>query len=1147
MVSRHAFALAACGLSLGVSFGQIRTRSRVPIINQPPAAIQKTPVTAAHKADLLNLVSNAALPPITLMAATAISNGKSEVRLRWLFTEGWIPDGRGFNVYKIVGGTKTGPLNPTPLNADERKFQPVLNRLSRLGSPTAGASQYTLLKAFQTAKQAVPGDRKTAFSFSPRSTVAVNPAGPSFSALKLRISQLSSKSEPGVPMSHALQTAFESSELRPYADKLGVSIESRTLRLQKEFPGSASISKGVQRAGSPALQVGGATMRGLQNRAPTLGALSTGGGAPVMHTMMATSFRSDPIRDARAALVVGTLTLPNVADAMGLSFTDTGVANGQPIQYVLDFVPATGAPMDIATTALTVGADPQPPTPEGLDGTQVGVNKVWLYWKPPTPDVVDKLVLPSYRVFRVDGTNPSGVEISGNPVLKSTQPSLDNPSEQVEPLFSFEDGEAPVGSVTYKVFTQDAFGRLSAEPATVAVNVQDWETPKPVGEVKAKANDAGAPVVYWEDSATPGSTYRIYRYDLDRQAKEQANYRPDVAADMIEGEATLVASGRSMNGLLAMQGGKLTPYMNKLPKTSQKASSKFDRSVLGKPFKSFTDAAAPKDKYYRYLVTAVFTRNKRDSEGHLSGSVGAPYLTPPPAPQGLTGTFELLPKRFFRAIRRNGRLFNATPNDSIQMTPTLRPVGGGPIERIHLYRSAESAAQLKRAPILQRTGGLNAKTNSLHAFANIPKVEYACNAALAWQPIVGPGAPFTYKVYRYPVEQGDFTRFIKQSSEIFKQSTSLKLLLGAQGASKSIDTQKHVLSQSAPKVGVTTNKLSRLPLSKSTVGSAVARQFAEKVGSTPAAIAQTSATSVKDGFTASPVGQDVDYLVVPVNQWGVEGPGAKVRVHLKPTLAPTVPTLIEAMANDAQPDQGKLSVLPNPEGEEVTKYIVLRKSLPAPEKKSPPSKFLRRTLTKVSGPATSSSTLNRFSARSMPGAGQQSSQGAAKFSVSNSSLALAGVFEAMSTYLPVPDGSVDVKTDGTMVQIIDKSTKPNSYYAYRVIAVNSTNMQSGESGFLEVATRLGSLPAPTLGTPAFNKNGVAVPVTSPIMGSLILERAQTVDGTDTEFIQIGSSSSASPLVDRTVIAGQTYKYRVRMFSDSIASPPSAVVTVVYTP
>src|SRR2546421_4831411 len=62
-----------------------------------------------------------------LKAATATVNGKTEVRLRWMVTDGWISAGRGFNVYRVENGKRTGPLNgAAPITVHEEMAPAIL-------------------------------------------------------------------------------------------------------------------------------------------------------------------------------------------------------------------------------------------------------------------------------------------------------------------------------------------------------------------------------------------------------------------------------------------------------------------------------------------------------------------------------------------------------------------------------------------------------------------------------------------------------------------------------------------------------------------------------------------------------------------------------------------------------------------------------------------------------------------------------------------------------------------------------------------------------------------------------------------------------------------------------------------------------------
>ncbi len=1196
MVKHKAFVMACCVCMAGISaFGQVRSTTTQRILPKTTTISQVAKPLAP-----ITITTNAAIPPMTLKAVTATTNGKTEVRLRWLVNEGWLPDGKGFNVFKVVGGTKIGPLNPAPIAVDERKLQPAAAaaristskamKLAPVAAAQATAPTTTLLDVLHTARTSMPGvERRTLFSFNKHAPVTL--AASSFAQLKTHIGKYSSAKQLGSPMSNVLQSAFDAPELKAYSTKLGLSSEFRKRSLASRFPGATQQRKVIgNELGSARSPLGGVLIP-IDSKARSSSVLTPTKTQPIsvptMHTLMATGSNTDDVRNARATLILGALTDANVADGLGLAFTDTTATNGQQAQYVLSFVPASGAPVDVATADLTVGSDPQPQAPTGLDGTQIGVNHVALYWNPAPDAMSQALILPSYRVMRFDAAEPSGVLLSAHPVLKSSIAASDNPNEQVEPLFSYEDNTAPLGPVTYKVTMLDGFGRESATAASVVVNVEDWATPTAVALVKAQLNADKLPQILWTASKSSDAKYRVYRVDV---AKVQSpNYKPElVTPDLIDGNRIMAETeGRSLRGVEAsLQATSRipasqvvqSPISKVLQSPTAKANEKVNLHALGlEPYQSIVDTAAPRDHYYRYIVTAAFVRNQRDSEARQSSQIGVPYLTPPQTPAALKGVFEPVPKVFKRVVRHLGKLYqlpaSATP------LGTAGPIGVGPgplinkVQTLKMISPAQSRTKMptsiKTETSLQ-TSPTAARARSLFKFPVLPTPDYACYAALSWQPVSGPGAPFTYRVYRIPAPSAAASP-IRRYSKAIPVTTADKMFTLAMGAGKGVAIDAppaaKALSLQKPAGTVTT---SRAPVLQSvgkpnlitTMVSEKARHYAAAalLVNPPVLVTETSSTSAKDGHMPSPIGQDVDYIVVPKNQWGVEGEPAKVTVHLKPTVAPSIPTLISAMPNPEQPDQVLMTVIASPDAEEVTKYVVLRKPLPDPPAKTRNTKFTSRSAPAVPDTISKASRITAVSTKTaaagtlrpqtmeipgvqkLPVSAIPASRMSSQVFSTRDTAQMSALLETLATFQPVPDASLTLMPEPGFVHVLDKSTSPNKHYAYRVIAVNSNNLQSTESGYLEAATRLGSIPAPTIGEAVVTADGVTIPVQGAVAGTLVLERAQTVGGTDTDFIQILGPVSGA-LTDRTVMKGQTYKYRVRQFSaDGLVSAPSRVIT-----
>jgi hypothetical protein len=1133
---------------------------------------------------------------MVLRAATAYVGGGVEVRLRWLMTEGWIPEGRGFNVYKIVNGVRQGPLNPSPLLSSEQRLtnggggnQSIRRMMltmppSRIGGvtkfggtsspgptkigggnisfggggvPLVGPSkQDLLLNLYRTARQVPPGvDRKELFQFLKAPSYVVQPAGPAFKLLKAQINQyVTSKPNAFLPINRALRASLDSSLVKPYATKLGLTTEMRRKLTQSDlsqYRGPGGVNQVVPFNRNPEI-FKNQTFTPFMRPTTRTSQISTG---PTMHTMMAID-NKEPVKRARTILAVGALTSPSIADGLGLSFTDTQVQRGSSVEYVLSFVRSGGDSIDVANATLAVGSDTQPTSPSGLDATQIGPNAVALYWSPVDEAVSQQLMLPSYRIVRVDSIHPDGIDVNGQPVLKSAQLAVDGSGQMVEPLFSFQDLQAPVGPVTYRVTMLDAFGRESSAPATVSLTVGDWATPSPVTKVKVQLTSDKMPQVLWTASSDPDCKYRIYRADPGLMAAQGSSYTPTLIADMVAG-TPIFAKGKPLSGLLAMNG----PQIPRQRRFQNIDIIQKDRLVTGlglETYLSYVDASAVRDRYYRYIVTAVYPRNGRDSESRLSESIGVPLLAGPPSPTGLAAKFSILNK-LRRSSANYGRLYNfaVAPEEItlVHLPPkfTFSPKVTSPTTRSRFVSSQE--------------------TKFWGNVPQLPTPNYAAQINLTWRAPTGPGAPFTYRVFRQVQPQA-------QESLRFKVLTDVKLdpvikslgnmfsspgtpgtapsngklspgLMPRQTSSNML-RQQSIFNVPPVRFGTTTSPAPPRGGGVSKIGTIDIIQngggnIRFLTGNEPTLVGETTQTTINDGFLSAAVGQDVEYTVIAKNQWGIESDPVRIMAHAGPSLPPSVPTLVSATPNPARPDQAMLTVTANPLGEEVSQYVVLRKSMP------PPARNEKRTIW--------SSRLKHASlATSMANNKLQPTQ--AKLQVIRTPLItaptsrppmngglspglLGSVLVELSDYTPVASNALTVVPDGGLMHIIDSSTQPDAYYSYRVEAVNSSGLQSDQSGYMDTGTRLASLPAPVLGAPSKSPDGITLNVAGIGSNLVIVERAVSVNGVDTEFIQVLGPASA-PLLDRTVLSGQTYKYQVRTVSPSgISSPLSNTITVTY--
>src|SRR5207237_5481835 len=166
-------------------------------------------------------------------------------------------------------------------------------------------------------------------------------------------------------------------------------------------------------------------------------------------------------------------------------------------------------------------------------------------------------------------------------------------------------------------------------PASADFTMEDWFTPRPVPQVNAelRGNDV---VVSWITFADPAIQYRVYRIDNEDPAQrpELVTQQPTAGTPMVQpatpkqAQAMTAATARfqasaarsiQQRGLLDAL--RMDKVMVKIP------PPKIFTLPQPPPWVTFTDVNAPKDHYYRYVVTAIFTRNNRDSAASPSSLV----------------------------------------------------------------------------------------------------------------------------------------------------------------------------------------------------------------------------------------------------------------------------------------------------------------------------------------------------------------------------------------------------------------------------------------------------------------------------------------------------------------------------------------------
>ncbi len=998
--------------------------------------------------------------PYLFRAATATVGGKPEVRLRWQVTEGWIPDGRGFNVYRVEGGRRIGPLNggaPISVHPELASPPPAARRvrIGGAGPVSAAGSALDFRATLALARQSVPGaTQRELFQMLPQGRPVAS-ASAVFDAMAAKIRALRSMPGPALPPAAFRQQVLEEPVVRDYVRRiLGV-------------------------------RVGGAA-----------------GPAARMPMRLAAGSREAQIasiRRARTTLLVGALTHDDLGQALGLRYTDSAVVPGATYHYVLAFVDPAGKESEVAHTDLVAGHDAQPVAPEGLKATQLDADTVALYWNHPTVQQQNDLLLPSYRVLRVDPHSPMGTPLNDKPLLDSALHSgAPGSGEVLEPYIKFRDGAAPVGALTYRVTMVDAFGRESA-PASVAVTVADWHTPAPPVHVYT-ALPAGAPgpVVEWTAAPNPDALYRIYRIDTE-QALRGADRPQLITAAPTHGDPV------------------------KRPVVGKGARAEHaDVADL-----SFTDAAAPPDHYYRYLVTAVYARNGLDSSPTISPVVGVPLAAPPASPTGLTSRF------------------TAGPSSPVEIRP-------GETSLPHVGLSTGRAGALHLQARTRRVASIQPAV-PVHAEAEPPR--FGGLLTLSWNHSSEPGQPFTYRVYR-------------QLQEL-PHPAIVSAPLAVAGI-PIVSLKNRAVSSAAgirPAAGGRTSAAPPAAPSVARISSAAMRTVLNAAAATHSTgNAVTLVGEVKDATTIVdhlPPAQSLPYRywVVPVTRWGVEGKPAQFDVRIEPTLDPTAPGLVSAGPDPDHRDHILLTIHANLQDEDVVKYHVYRFEV------APLFTYAPDSSTHTAGGGTGKLPTTAGSQEEADEQQQQADAWAKKHprrviavesamellareklagDLSPASKTLVSQLQTFSNYkeIVIPGklpAVVDHPETAGETQMVDTTVEPLHDYAYRIVAENSRGLLSPPSDYLDARPDKISAAPPDLKLSSVSSRSALLGVFAE-HGLTVLERA--VGGGP--FVTLEGPSALSFVVDATVIPGRTYHYRARTldYFGNVSEPSAEVVVSV---
>jgi hypothetical protein len=863
--------------------------------------------------------------------------------------------------------------------------------------------------------------------------------------------------------------------------------------------------------------------------------------------------------NTKGQVLVQALVNPELSAKLGLSFTDTAVAEGQAITYTLRAVDANGSEdhNPIAEAKIVVSANAvRPPPPVDLDGFQLDQSTADLHWEAPTGADQSSLGLVSYRIVRVDTQNANGVTVNSSPVLIASQETVSG--EHVAVPTTFRDSAAPLGSVTYHVFSEDAFGRES-EPASLTLNMADLRVPNAVTHVVARLDQpnymmvAGSlkqnqviHVFFGGDLMTLhlATGYHVFRTDADlgpssttelttgpisgTPAPQQALHLQDLI-DLFGLQQVLSAGGASMR--TTYNSTPQTQWLAKYgPQTITQIQPSPALSTMAGHVLMVDDPSPALDHYFSYSVTAEYTQVGRQSLPRPSRNVGVPLLVPPPRPAAPQGAFTLEQGNF-------GYLDPSSGN------PTTGPSG---------MKAGASTIKALAAKVLPSTKRLTTKRFALDEshFTHASTGIVGGSVSLTWQSVT------QTKAMRYAVYRASATGMFLTANAGPPPSTG-------PGASLHVS---------------------------STLAGGATYQFYFNAPNIPPAnwvkLTETSKLAYLD-VTPRSHAQVFAYRVVAINRWGIASEvSPQLRVTLKATLPPSVP----AVAAIGASDNGGVNVVwtPNSSEEQVNQYAILRvptitllDELLGANAPVAQARVLRKPKVDIAGGLGSSQiatgpraihslqTLKKFGvslkvseASILQGLIAQSNVGGRKTTVvggggtnaSTNLKAISTAIASLNSYEVV--GTVKGVDPASTAQITynDATAQPEVEYLYRVVAICTDNIASDGSIPTDGMAMKVKADPPTAVTPSFDTSSRSAKLswTAPSSGagSYFVTR-QAVTGTTPTgpVLNLGVLTGSPPpttLADPYVRTGQSYIYSV-MATDSLGHVSVVVQSAVLGP
>ncbi|TVQ11473.1 MAG: hypothetical protein EA364_10420 [Balneolaceae bacterium] len=271
------------------------------------------------------------------------------------------------------------------------------------------------------------------------------------------------------------------------------------------------------------------------------------------------------------------LAYPQIAQALGRLYIDKEPVTGQRVAYRFVWVDIDGEPTGLVTEGNLILQPHTIPAPTNLEATRTG-SVLRLAWNYPqmTREMVDRVI--KFGVQMKSDSQESYQPVGDSNILRQSGTNRFEAIIPVDPALSSADFVVVAIDITGR-------GRTASEETTIVL--RDVSPPSPVIEVYSLLTDDGHVRLSWAVSPEPFvAGYHIDRFDSD------------------DGSRTRITE-----------------------------------SLIGLLNNTFTDITASEGRSYQYYITAVSESGIESGRGNPA-IIRIPVVTPPPAPFGLTATWQ---------------------------------------------------------------------------------------------------------------------------------------------------------------------------------------------------------------------------------------------------------------------------------------------------------------------------------------------------------------------------------------------------------------------------------------------------------------------------------------------------------------------------